>query len=448
MTTSRTPHWPAFRRPRFSARARLAAVTGMIVTASGLIVLGAGSAVVSAQLARTLDVLAVPIPVTGSGSAVVPPDGAAVGAAPADDSAPIPSDNAGSIPSDRSPVESVPPGAGSGTTVEAVRVSAPAEIRGAANRSLLAQSGLSLAVLCLFSVVGTYILAGRLLRPVGQVSELARDIEAHDLSRRIEHRRYGQDGTELVELVNVFNAMLDRLERSFNSQRRFLASAGHELRTPLAIQRTVLEVSVRSDNPPDARDLATQLIPVLDRQQRTVDGLLAIARARGGAVEPRSVDVIALVRYEVATVADSTGGRQPFLDMQLPDHPVFGWVDLALAELIVGNLLSNAARHTPAGGQAAVSVELSDDTAAVITIENDGPALTMEAIDLLREPFRRGTEPVTSDTGEQPSTASAGAGLGLVIAHEAAEAAGVDIDLAPRKGGGLRVVITIPPAPR
>ncbi|MGL5857942.1 MAG: sensor histidine kinase [Angustibacter sp.] len=407
-----------FRLSRLTARARLAVVTGLIVTTSGLVVLGIGWALVGAQLKMELRAVTEIVPAQGAPE--VDMERPIIGPEPAD------------LPREA-------------FAVRAQAVMLEENVRNVTARSLLTQLGLGLATLLVVSVIGTYVLAGRLLRPVSEVSELARDIEAHDLHRRIEPRGYGRNGAELVELVNVVNSMLDRLQQSFDSQRRFLANAGHELRTPLAIQRTVLEVNARNDPTPEVRTLAGQLIPVMDRQQRTVDGLLAVARAGAGVVQPSRVDLAALVRHELDDLANHVHQAGLVLDVQLPDRPVYGWVDLALLELVIGNLLRNLIQHTPRGDRAWVQVDVTEG-APRMTTENDGQPLTDEMIALLREPFRRGTTPRSSVTvAARPGESVAGAGLGLVIAQEAAQAAGIQLSFAPRPEGGMQASATVPP---
>ncbi len=400
------------RRP-LTARARLTAMYGAVLAAAGLVMLGASYAALHQRLTAT----------PGPDQLVLRLVGPAPGAQPG--TRPLP---AGTVP-----VTSDQLLTPEGRNLQQELAAYERTVREAAERQLLVQSGAALVVLVGLATVAGYLLAGRVLRPVHEVSALARHLGAHDLHRRIPARERGRDGDELGDLVGVVNGMLDRLERSFEAQRRFLANAGHELRTPIAVERTLLEVAAHPGAPAEVHDLVGQVLPVLDRQQRTVDGLLAIARARAEGTSPAVLDVAALVRTELAALAARADRRGVRVTTDLPDGLPPARADVQLVELVVANLLGNAVQHANRGGTVAVRAAPDGDRVRV-TVENDGPRLGADELAGLAEPFRRGgTARVGGD----------GAGLGLVIARDAADAAGAGLELTPRPEGGVRAELTL-----
>jgi signal transduction histidine kinase len=419
------------RRP-LTARARLTAVYGVALAVLGLAMLAVSHTVLHARLTSTTDPVRMPLTLV-SGAVPGGEGTTALGVTVPAGARLITTDNL--VTSD-------------GRTVGAVLGAYRREVWTTAERQLLLQSGVALAALVALAVVSGYLLAGRMLRPVHEVSVLARDIEAHDLHRRIPHRARGREGDELSDLVGVVNGMLDRLERTFEAQRRFLANAGHELRTPVAVQRTMLEVAAHPDADPAVRDLAGRVLPVLERQQRTVNGLLALARTRSRAPQPVPVDVAALVRAELAAHADDAARRHLRVTVDPPTDPAA--VDVELLELVVANLVSNAVRHTPVGGRVAVHGTATADGEIVLVVENEGEVLTEEELAALGEPFRRGGTARTTTRAKDGSrsTGSAGAGLGLAVARDAAEAAGAGLELTPRPDGGVTARLTLPAADR
>lgn len=314
-------------------------------------------------------------------------------------------------------------------------------VRMQAVRQLVVQSVLAVVALAAAAALLAHALAGRVLRPVHAVAALARRIGAGDLHERVPPPRPGRDGDELGDLVDTVNGMLDRLERSFAAQRRFLANAGHELRTPVAVQRTVLEVHAGTDAASDVRDLAGRLMPLLERQQRTVDGLLTLAHARSLTDAARGEDVatggeadlLDVVAAELDAVRPAFEARGQSVVADLPEAARGARADRALVELVVRNLLGNAAVHPPVGSPVAVRAAHEGD-AVVLDVVTEGPVLDAEAVAQWGEPFRRGER-----TGR-----TAGVGLGLAIATDAAAAAGGTLELSPRESGGLAARLVLP----
>jgi signal transduction histidine kinase len=242
-------------------------------------------------------------------------------------------------------------------------------------------------------------------------------------------------GDEVTRLARTMNGMLDRLERSADQQRRLVADASHELRSPLARMRAELEVDLAH---PDGADLVATHHSALDEVvglQHLVDDLLDVARperADGGAgpLEPVDLDDVVLRAARRVRAA----GRVSLDTIGVGAAQVVG--DASRLDRMVANLLDNAVRHATT----AVSVGLRDDGAiALLVVDDDGPGVP--PADRLRafEAFTRLDEARTPGTG--------GAGLGLAIVREIAVAHGGSVVIDDRPGGGARVVVTLPMAP-
>lgn len=260
-----------------------------------------------------------------------------------------------------------------------------------------------------------FVMAGRVLRPVHAVSGTARRLSQRNLHERIP---VAGPRDEMRELAETFNDMLGRLERSFEAQRRFAANASHELRGPMTTQRALVDVAAAGPEAgPDVKTLADELRQQLDRQQRLVDGLLALACSEHGVTELEPVDLAFLVRSSVP--ADFT------VHTDLEPAPVQG--DRTLLELLVSNLIRNAVQHNVPGGTVWVQTRPGR-----LVVENTGPEVSAERLRELVEPFRR---------GQRDRLRSGGVGLGLTIASSAAAAHDASLTVLPRPGGGVRVVV-------
>lgn len=288
---------------------------------------------------------------------------------------------------------------------------------------LVAQSLLALLVLVVVAVLLGWLVAGRVVRPLHAMTATAQRLSSTNLSERIALE--GPDD-ELKELADTFDAMLDRLDRSFDAQRRFVANASHELRTPLAIQRTLLEVAL-ADPATDLRSVAALVLATNERSERLVEGLLLLARSDRGLPTRTPFDLAEVAREVVEQHRAEAAERGVTLDVDAASATVRG--DRTLAERLVANLVQNALRHNVPGGSAHVRV-----TDGTLVVENTGPVVPAAEVAGLFEPFRRyGTERVASDRG---------VGLGLSIVRSIAAAHDAEATAVPRDGGGLVVTVT------
>lgn len=140
------------------------------------------------------------------------------------------------------------------------------------------------------------------MRPLQRITATARRVADRSLHERI--ALHGPDD-EIKDLADTFDAMLERLDRSFDGQRRFVANASHELRTPLTINRTLIEVALETPDAPDSmRQLGTTLLEVNHRHERLIDGLLVLASSDQRLTEHSPVDLAAIARHAITLSGD------------------------------------------------------------------------------------------------------------------------------------------------
>ncbi|HEX2233391.1 MAG TPA: HAMP domain-containing sensor histidine kinase [Thermoleophilaceae bacterium] len=288
----------------------------------------------------------------------------------------------------------------------------------------------SIVVLVLASGIAILV-AGRVLAPVRQLTETAQAITESDLTRRIP-----VEGTdELAELAATFNAMLDRLEEAFDTQKEFVADAGHELRTPITVIRGHLELL--GDDPREREEIVELVTDELDRMARMVDELLLLAKAqRQDFLRLEDVDLDVLTE-ELMAKAQALADRRWELEEIAPGRLTADRQRLTQALM---NLMRNAVEHTGAGDRIALGSSM-DDGYARLWVEDCGPGISQPDRARIFERFARGR-------GGRP--ASDGAGLGLAIVKAVAEAHGgwVTVDSEPGKGATFAVVVPVEPASR
>jgi signal transduction histidine kinase len=304
--------------------------------------------------------------------------------------------------------------------------------REAALNTLLRRSLMALIGLAVLAFAVGYLLAGRVLSPLGRITRTARGVASSDLKRRIELD--GPDD-EFKELADTFDEMLERLDRSFDAQRRFVSNASHELRTPLAINRTLLEVQLSDPEvSPDLQQLGRTLLATNLRSEQLVEGLLLLARSDNEIVDRKPVDVAEAASQALEqTRAEATAKG---VEVRSTLEPAVVQGNGVLLERIALNLVQNAVRYNAAeDGWVEVTTGVGAGR-ALLTVSNTGPVVPAYEIDNLFEPFRRlRTERTGSDKG---------VGLGLSIARSVARAHGGTITAVPREGGGLVMTVSIP----
>jgi two-component system OmpR family sensor kinase len=290
---------------------------------------------------------------------------------------------------------------------------------------VLAVVGVGALVLAALACWG---LAGRIMAPIRDVTETARAIGESDLTRRIPAN--GTD--EIAHLAATFNAMLDRLEGAFASQRALVSDAGHELRTPITIIRGHLELL--GEDPDERRETLALVADELDRMSRVVDDLLILAKAeRTDFLYPEDLDLDELVDELVAKAA-ALAPRDWQLEEVVPGRVVADRQRLTQAFM---NLAHNAVQHTEAGDRIGLGGTLVDGHAR-LWVHDSGPGVALDDADRIFERFAR------ADNG---SHRTEGAGLGLAIVRAIAEAHGGQVELTSPPGDGATFTIMIPTQP-
>ncbi len=291
---------------------------------------------------------------------------------------------------------------------------------------LLTYSLLSLAGATLLAVAAGWIVAGRILRPVHRLTAAARAASEQNLSQRIALQG---PRDELRELADTFDAMLQRLDRAFTSQRQFIANASHELRTPLTVMRTAIDVVLAKPEP--ARDelvsMAAEVRQAVDHSERLIEALLVLARNNQARALTDPLDLAAVAE-------DALEGRTAngiTTTATLGEAPVTG--DQVLLERLVANLLDNAERYNIAGGTVTISTTAHDAT-SVLRVVNTGAVVPANMVERLFLPFTRLDDRTRHD----------GFGLGLALVSSIAAVHGGTVHATAVPTGGLDITVRLP----
>ena len=247
--------------------------------------------------------------------------------------------------------------------------------------ALLTKSVIALGIMALISIGLGWLMAGRALRPVRTMGVRARGISERNL-----HERLALEGPddELKELADTFDGLLGRLERAFESQRRFVANASHELRTPITVERTLVEVALADPKASvgSLRKACERVLASSEQQERLIEALLTLARSQRGIETREKLDLAEITR----DVLRSTAPGAVRIRSSLGSAPVSG--DPALAERLVANLVDNALHYNVADGWVEAWTGMKDGRPTLL-ISNSGSVIPPESAAALIEPFRR-----------------------------------------------------------
>ena len=324
-----------------------------------------------------------------------------------------------------------------------------------------------LALLAMVVVLGTlvsgaagWLVARRGLRPLGRITATARTVSAARLDRRLGIRTWP---AELADLARVFDGMLDRLEEAFARLSGFSADIAHELRTPLTNLRGAAEVALRrARSPEEYREVLESALEEYERLTDMIDRLLFLARADTGAaaLERRPLDLRAEIDATCeyfAPLAEEAG-----VTLACSGSATAG-ADPVMVRRALGNLVTNALAHTPAGGRIAVSVEAADDV-AVVRVADTGTGIAPEHLPHVFTRFYRVQDPgnsrhpgaVVPSAGPDPAGGAKiaaeptrhrpGAGLGLAMVRSIAELHGGSAAIESTPGEGTTVTLRFPGA--
>ena len=307
----------------------------------------------------------------------------------------------------------------------------------AASQELLVKGLLALLAISVVGVAGAYLVAGRALRPLHQVTATARRLGEATLDERI-----GWSGAddEVAELAETFDAMLDRISGAFETQKRFVANASHELRTPLAVMRTEIDVTLSDDDADLAeyRRMAGVVRDASERANGLVDALLVLARSEaqtGRRLARRAESDLAIGTANALSAVSREVERIGLkVHTSLRPAPVIG--DPGLLDRLAGNLVENAVRYNHLHGRIWVRTG-TDGERSWLVVGNTGFEVAPADVPGLFEPFRR---------GGQERTGARGSGLGLSIVRAVSDAHGGTVKAVAQPGGGLEVTVTLPSA--
>ncbi len=282
--------------------------------------------------------------------------------------------------------------------------------------------------------IGGYVLARRALAPVERMTDRARSINAERLNDRLP---VDNPNDELGRLATVFNETLTRLESSFDQMRRFTADASHELRTPLTAMRSVGEVGLRGRRDEAAyREIIGSMLEEVDRLANLVDRLLTLSRADTGGAK-LAVDIVDLselaeeIAEQLEVLAEE---KQQSIQVRCGTAARWEGDRMVLRQALL-NLVDNAIKYSPSGGQIEISVSETSG-GAVIDVTDTGPGIPAELQSRIFDRFYRVDKARSRENG--------GTGLGLSIAKWAVEVNGGHLSLESANGIGSRFRITLP----
>jgi len=282
-------------------------------------------------------------------------------------------------------------------------------------------------VLC---VGGGYLLAARALAPIAALGDSLANIQPSDLHGRLDAAAVRD---EIGRLVDIINALLDRLERASATERRFASDAAHELRTPLAVLRSGLEVALARE-----RSAAENRV-ALESAYREVVGLckiaeelLLLARLNGEvAIDRRPLDLAEVAAEVVAAVEPLAAAKNIELRLVTAEHIIVNGSATHLRRLVI-NLVDNALKFTPPGGKIAIELAREQDR-AVLQVTDTGPGIEPAELPRIFDRFFRGAH-----------ADGVGSGLGLSLCREIARLHGGQIAASNRSSGGSCFAVTLP----
>ncbi len=287
-----------------------------------------------------------------------------------------------------------------------------------------------LGILFVISFITGWLLAGWALRPVHRMTMVARDITATDLSRRI---ALPGPADEMKSLADTFDAMLDRLQGAFEDQRRFVQDASHELRNPLAVARTNLELALSDPNatPEDIRKSADVAMRSTERMSSLVDDLLVQARSGVPEIQRTDVDLVATAGDVVEEFTAQAAKQGLVVQLVSPMAPLYIKGDGPALQRAISNLVANAIKASPQGRTVRVSVAQGGHS-AVVSVQDEGVGIREADKKNLFKRFWRG------------SRDDAGTGLGLSIVKQIVERHGGTVTVESTVDVGSTFTVKVP----
>jgi two-component system OmpR family sensor kinase len=283
------------------------------------------------------------------------------------------------------------------------------------------------------TALGAGWLAGSTVGPVLEITEQAKSIHPGAGRRITAHA----DVDEFAGLVEVFNDVLTRLERAFDAQRRMIADAGHDLRTPLTAMRGEIEVALRGERRPDEyRAILRSVLEEVDHLTSISESLALLARLEAGELSLQRVEMdLGMIVERAARNAQARAGNRTVAYVA-PEADATLTADNKMLAIAVNQLLDNAIKHTPEETRVEASV-VAEDASVTVLVDDSGPGMAEDSMEQLFEHFYR---------TDAARTRSGAAGLGLTITAAIASAHGGSVKADTSPLGGLRITLTIPRA--
>ena len=285
--------------------------------------------------------------------------------------------------------------------------------------------------------LGGLFLANKALRPVDEITKTARMITSKNLEQRIKLRK---SNDEIGRLAETFNDMISRLGRSFKQMRQFSADASHELRTPLTIVKGEIEVGLRKQRPlEEYRRILKSNLEEVDHMSQIVNDLLFLSKADMGEIQLQRnrIDLAQLVTEVHAQAKMIAMAKDIEVSMSTDSHVVVIGDRLRLRQLLL-NLVDNAVKYTPEGGEMVISLE-SNDSQVKLRVLDNGIGISPEDQPHIFDRFFRVDKARSREAG--------GSGLGLSICKWIIEAHGGEISVESEPGKGSTFTVTLPVAP-
>lgn len=316
------------------------------------------------------------------------------------------------------------------TPTRVIQVAQPLAIRRRLATKAAFSSVAPLLLLAPFMAAAAWWLTALALRPLRRV---ASDVRARDAQSLRPLPEVGLPD-EVAPLVGALNALLERLDRSLQVQRAFVADAAHELRSPLTALSLQLQLLKRAPDIAARAAAVAALGAGIERASRLVEQLLTLARSEPDATQAETLDLAELAREALAEVAPLALARDTRLELHAPTPaPLHG--DRASLMAMVRNLADNAVRYAPRGARVDVDVT-SAQGETLLCVDDSGAGIPADERERVFARFyRRGNED------------AAGSGLGLAIVRSVAERHGAQVQLGDSPLGGLRVQVRWPPPP-
>ncbi len=301
-------------------------------------------------------------------------------------------------------------------------------------RSVVIELLLIVPFVLILGTLGSYWLAAHAFAPINRLTRIARRIEAGDLHERVPVPR---SKDEIQSLALTFNEMIERLDKAFTRQRRFVADASHELRTPVAAIRSMTDVVLAQHAPVEREEYTSVLRDVnaeAERLGHLINDLLALARTdENQVVLEHELVRLDLLVADVAATTEPLAAERGITIGVVAQQPATVMGDEVRLIQVIMNLIDNAVAYTNAGGKVTLGVEVQNNK-AFLTVRDTGIGITKEHLEHIFERFYR----------VDPARAAGGTGLGLAIVDWVVRAHGGNITVESEVGQGTTFTVTLP----